>query len=118
MGMRSSVLVKPFINMEIRKYTDDHPDCGKILLLPPLDRRAAEKNLLFKNFRNFKAFKKLSDFTLGEVVGALVLQEFEANRAIFKQGKIIHSLFRRYWNWLVYHIVWNCVCASFKNRKD
>ena len=74
--------------MDARKYTDEHPECGRILQKIPLDRTAVEKNILFKMFRDFKAFKKLSDFTLGEVVGALVLQVFEANRAIFKQGTI------------------------------
>lgn len=75
--------------VEINRYTEKHPECGKILKKIPLDRNTAEKTFLLKEFRDFKAFKKLSDFTLSEVVGSLVLQEYEANRAIFKQGTTI-----------------------------
>jgi hypothetical protein len=72
--------------VETPKFTDQHPEYGNILQKIPLDRSSEEISILFKVFRDFKAFKKLSDFTLGEVVGALVLQEYESHRAIFKQG--------------------------------
>ena len=69
-----------------KRFTDDHPDISIILHKPPIDRNSDEKKALFKVMRPLRAFQKFSDFTLGEVVGSLVLIEMEPNRAIFKQG--------------------------------
>jgi hypothetical protein len=70
----------------VRRFTDNHPDIATILRKPPIDRTSDEKKSLFKVMRPLKAFQKISDFTLGEVVGSLVLLEMEPNRAVFKQG--------------------------------
>jgi hypothetical protein len=103
---RGSIMAfKPINNLEeSNKYTEKHPECGRILGKIPLDRTPAEKNYLLKEFRNYKAFKKLSDFTLSEVVGSLLLQEYEADRAIFKQGttsNLIHFIGDRGTAWYI-----------------
>ena len=72
----------------VRRYTDENPECGHILKKSPLDRTNEEKKSLCGHLRNFKAFKKLSDFTLNEVCGSLNLLEYEPNRAVFKQGDV------------------------------
>ena len=86
---------KPDFDPAVRRYTDTVPVAGEILLKSPLDRTADEKKTLFKHLREFKAFRKLSDFTLSEVVGSLILQEFEPDRAIFKQGRISNLAYLR-----------------------
>ena len=81
-----------------RRFTDDHPEIGTILQKPPIDRTSDEKKALFKVMRPLKAFQKFSDFTLGEVVGSLVLLEMEPNRAVFKQGMLLNKRTIRYIN--------------------
>jgi hypothetical protein len=76
---------KSITDPSIVRFTDINK-CGPLLKKAPYDRTYAEKMIIFNELRPMKGFKNLSDFTLLDVCGSLILRDYEANRAIFRQG--------------------------------
>ncbi|KAI9207816.1 cyclic nucleotide-binding-like protein [Polychytrium aggregatum] len=66
-------------------FPEDSP-AMKALLKLSSHRTDEDVTAIFCVMRSIKAFSRMSNFILSEVCRVLTLQEFEPNRAVFKQG--------------------------------
>nr|KAJ3422491.1 Cation transport regulator-like protein 2 [Polyrhizophydium stewartii] len=64
----------------------NHPETIAPFKKSGFERTPDDIKILFRAMRGIKAFKDLSDFILGQLCGVLKYQEYEPNRAVFRQG--------------------------------
>ncbi|KAJ8323712.1 Rap guanine nucleotide exchange factor-like 1 [Batrachochytrium dendrobatidis] len=64
----------------------EHPETNQPFKKNGFERTPEDIKILFNAMRGIKAFNDLSDFILGQLCGVIKYQEYETDRAVFKQG--------------------------------